>query len=71
MHRVLRLVDEVGVLIPHALTSEQFEKYQGFLGHYHVQTNKPDVYPGVATVACRMARIAPALAGFPWWTLEL
>ncbi len=36
-----------------------------------VQTNKPDVYPGVATVACRMARMGPAVASFPWWTLEL
>jgi hypothetical protein len=36
-----------------------------------VQTNKPDVYPGVAEVACRMARLAPAMSGFPWWTLEL
>ena len=36
-----------------------------------VQTNKPDVYPGVAEVACRMARMGPAVSGFPWWTLEL
>jgi dihydroneopterin aldolase len=36
-----------------------------------VQTNKPDVYPGVAEVACRMARLEPSLGGFPWWTLPL
>ena len=36
-----------------------------------VQTNKPDVYPGVAEVACRMARMGPAVSGFPWWMLEL
>lgn len=36
-----------------------------------VQTDKPDVYPGVAGVACRMARLGPALEGFPWWTLEV
>jgi dihydroneopterin aldolase len=36
-----------------------------------VQTNKPDVYPGVAIVACRMGRMAPSLAGFPWWMLEV
>ena len=36
-----------------------------------VQTNKPDVYPGVAIVACRMGRMGPSLAGFPWWTLDV
>lgn len=36
-----------------------------------VQTDKPDVYPGVAGVACRMARMSPRLAGFPWWTIEV
>ncbi len=36
-----------------------------------VQTDKPDVYPGVAAVACRMARMGPSLSGFPWWTLEV
>ena len=34
---------------------------KGVLGAV-VQTDKPDVYPGVATVACRMARMRPALA---------
>jgi dihydroneopterin aldolase len=36
-----------------------------------VQTDKPDVYPGVAGVACRMARLGAELAGFPWWTIEV
>ena len=36
-----------------------------------VQTDKPDVYPGVAAVACRMARMGASLSGFPWWTLEV
>jgi dihydroneopterin aldolase len=36
-----------------------------------VQTDKPDVYPGVAGVACRMARLRPRLSGFPWWTIEV
>ena len=36
-----------------------------------VQTNKPDVYPGVAIVACRMGRMGPSLPGFPWWTLDV
>ena len=38
--------DEDGILINHALSDAQWEKYQGVLGHYHVQTNKSD--PGVA-----------------------
>lgn len=36
-----------------------------------VQTNKPDVYPDVAIVACRMGRMGPSLPGFPWWTLDV
>jgi dihydroneopterin aldolase len=36
-----------------------------------VQTDKPDVYPGVSGVACRMARLGPGLSGFPWWTIEV
>ena len=36
-----------------------------------VQTDKPDVYPAVAGVACRMARLRPALADFPWWTVDV
>jgi N-acetyl-anhydromuramyl-L-alanine amidase AmpD len=36
---------EDGVLIPHALTWEQYDIYQGLLGHYHVQTDKQDPGP--------------------------
>jgi 7,8-dihydroneopterin aldolase/epimerase/oxygenase len=36
-----------------------------------VQTDKPDVYPGVSGVACRMGRMGPQMMGFPWWTLEV
>lgn len=36
-----------------------------------VQTDKPDVYPGVSGVACRMGRMGPRMADFPWWTLEV
>jgi dihydroneopterin aldolase len=36
-----------------------------------VRTDKPDVYPGVSEVACRMARIGDRLAGFPWWTIQV
>jgi N-acetylmuramoyl-L-alanine amidase len=36
---------EPGPLIPHTLTPEQFENYQGVLGHYHVQTDKQDPGP--------------------------
>jgi 7,8-dihydroneopterin aldolase/epimerase/oxygenase len=45
-------------------------RQNGVLGAV-VQTDKPDVYPGVAGVACRMARLGPRLAGFPWWTIEV
>ena len=41
---------------------------KGVLGAV-VQTDKPDVYPGVAAVACRMARMGPRLGDFPWWTI--
>jgi 7,8-dihydroneopterin aldolase/epimerase/oxygenase len=43
---------------------------RGVLGAV-VQTDKPDVYPGVSGVACRMARMGPGLADFPWWTLPV
>lgn len=36
-----------------------------------VQTDKPDVYPGVASVACRMARLRPELSDFPWWSIDV
>jgi N-acetylmuramoyl-L-alanine amidase len=38
-------VDEEGKLIPHKLPAEELEKYQGVLGHYHIQTNKDDPGP--------------------------
>lgn len=34
-----------GVLIPHALTLDQFAAFQGILGHYHIQANKDDPGP--------------------------
>lgn len=34
-----------GKLVDHALSKEQFNHYQGILGHYHVQTNKVDPGP--------------------------
>ena len=37
--------DEKGALIPHKLPADQLERYQGILGHYHVQTNKVDPGP--------------------------
>jgi N-acetylmuramoyl-L-alanine amidase len=36
---------ETGLLIPHQLTHDQYEDYQGVLGHYHVQDNKEDPGP--------------------------
>ena len=41
----LAAAGEPGTLIPHALTHDQFENYQGLLGHYHVQTDKQDPGP--------------------------
>jgi N-acetylmuramoyl-L-alanine amidase len=38
-------LDEPGPLIPHALSDEQYEVFQGVLGHYHVQTDKQDPGP--------------------------
>jgi N-acetyl-anhydromuramyl-L-alanine amidase AmpD len=37
--------NEPGVLIRHALSNEQYDMYQGILGHYHVQTDKQDPGP--------------------------
>ena len=70
---VLRFVAERHFNLHETLCREILDlclRQPGMLGAV-VQTNKPDVYPGVATVACRMARMAPSLAGFPWWTLEV
>lgn len=37
--------DQPGVLISHTLTRAQFDRFQGILGHYHVQLNKDDPGP--------------------------
>jgi N-acetylmuramoyl-L-alanine amidase len=37
--------DASGKLIPQKLPDEQLEKYEGVLGHFHVQTNKNDPGP--------------------------
>jgi N-acetylmuramoyl-L-alanine amidase len=38
-------VDENGKLIPHKLPDDQLKKYEGLIGHYHIQTNKNDPGP--------------------------
>ena len=37
--------EEKGVLIPHKLSNDQWEEFQGILGHYHVQADKQDPGP--------------------------
>jgi hypothetical protein len=37
--------DASGQLIPHKLADDELARYQGILGHYHVQTNKVDPGP--------------------------
>jgi N-acetyl-anhydromuramyl-L-alanine amidase AmpD len=37
--------DADGRQIPHALTREQFDVYQGLIGHYHIQQEKQDPGP--------------------------
>ncbi|MDB6018577.1 MAG: negative regulator of beta-lactamase expression [Pedosphaera sp.] len=37
--------DATGRLIPHILAESELEKYQGVLGHYHLQANKVDPGP--------------------------
>jgi N-acetylmuramoyl-L-alanine amidase len=37
--------NEPGELIPHTLTWEQYDNFQGLIGHYHVQTDKQDPGP--------------------------
>ena len=39
--------DENGQLITHKLTREQFDAYQGVLGHYHIDTAKTDPGPAL------------------------
>ena len=40
-------VDANGKLIPCKLPDDELEKYQGVLGHYHIQTNKNDPGPAL------------------------
>lgn len=37
--------DKDGKLIPHVLTEEEWQDFEGVLGHYHVQANKQDPGP--------------------------
>jgi N-acetyl-anhydromuramyl-L-alanine amidase AmpD len=37
--------DATGQLIPHKLPDDELKRYQGLLGHYHIQTNKVDPGP--------------------------
>src|SRR5260370_40901948 len=37
--------DANGHLVPRKLPDDELEKYQGVLGHYHIQTNKVDPGP--------------------------
>ena len=39
--------DAQGQLIPHKLHGADLEKYEGVMGHYHVQTNKTDPGPAL------------------------
>lgn len=39
--------DAEGKLIPHKLADDELEKYEGVLGHYHIQTNKVDPGPAL------------------------
>jgi N-acetylmuramoyl-L-alanine amidase len=39
--------DVSGKLIPHKLPDDELEKYEGVMGHYHVQTNKTDPGPAL------------------------
>jgi len=70
---VLALVNERHFNLQETLCGEILDlclRQPGVLGAV-VQTDKPDVYPGVAGVACRMGRLAPSLSGFPWWDLPV
>ncbi|MEZ6031241.1 MAG: dihydroneopterin aldolase [Hyphomonadaceae bacterium] len=70
---VLALVETRHFNLQEALCGEILDlclRQTGVLGAV-VQTDKPDVYPRVAGVACRMGRLAPSMSGFPWWTLPV
>ncbi len=53
--------DASGKLVTHALPNDQYDSYQGLLGHYHVQTNKQD--PGPAFQWDKVTNGARALMG--------
>jgi N-acetyl-anhydromuramyl-L-alanine amidase AmpD len=53
--------DANGKLVTHALPNDQYDNYQGLLGHYHVQTNKQD--PGPAFQWDKVTNGARALMG--------
>jgi N-acetyl-anhydromuramyl-L-alanine amidase AmpD len=40
-------VDAGGKLIPHKLPDDEWARYCGVLGHYHIQTNKDDPGPAI------------------------
>jgi N-acetyl-anhydromuramyl-L-alanine amidase AmpD len=40
-------VDAEGKLIPHKVPDDEWQRYSGVLGHYHVQTNKVDPGPAM------------------------
>jgi len=70
---VLGLVDARHFNLQEALCGDILDlslAQPGVLGAV-VQTSKPDVYPDVSDVACRLGRMAPPLETFPWWTLPV
>ena len=70
---VLGLVNTRHFNLQETLCGESLDlclRQPGVLGAV-VQTDKADVYPDVAGVACRMARLGPSLPGFPWWDLDV
>jgi N-acetylmuramoyl-L-alanine amidase len=59
--------DKDGKLITHALSSEEWDQYEGLLGHYHVQTEKQD--PGPAFQFDKVVNGARKMMGekpLPW-----
>jgi N-acetyl-anhydromuramyl-L-alanine amidase AmpD len=60
--------DGDGRLIPHKLPDAALAKFQGLLGHYHIQTNKTDPGPAfqwdyVIGRARRLLRLTPLPTG--------
>jgi N-acetyl-anhydromuramyl-L-alanine amidase AmpD len=62
----LAALNEPGVLIRHALSGEQYQVYQGILGHFHVQIDKEDPGPAfqwdTVTTGARKLMTPQALA---------